>query len=57
MGHTWIVKGAGAHKLIRADVNLTKNAIAFYRIRRRESNRHERIAAAEYHFPNKTFHE
>jgi hypothetical protein len=57
MGHTWIVKGAGAHKLIRAEVNLTKNSMEFYRIRRREPNRHERIAIADYHFPNKTSHE
>jgi hypothetical protein len=57
MGHTWIVKGAGAHKLIRAEVNLTKNSIEFYRIRRREPTCHELIATADYHFPNKTFHE
>jgi hypothetical protein len=57
MGHTWIVKGAGAHKLVRAEVDLMKNAMEFYRIRRREPNRHERIAIADYHVPNKTFHE
>jgi len=57
MGHHWLVTGAGAHKLIRADVDLTKNVIAFYRIRRREPNVHEMIATAKYHFPNKPFKE
>jgi hypothetical protein len=52
MEHTWIVKGAGTHKFVRAEVVLTKNMIAFCRIRRRESNRHERIATADYHFSN-----
>jgi hypothetical protein len=51
------VKGAGTHKLIRAEVNLTKNSMEFYRIRRREPNRHELMAIADYHFPNKPFHE
>jgi hypothetical protein len=57
MGHWWLVKGAGSHKLIRADVNLTKNSIEFYRIRRREPSVHELIATAHYHFPNKPFKE
>ena len=57
MGHWWRIRGAGAHKLIRAEVDLTKNKISFYRIRRREPNRHELIATAKYHFPNKPFKE
>jgi len=57
MGHWWQVRGAGAHKLIRAEVDLTKSKIAFYRIRRREPSRHELIATAKYHFPNKPFKE
>lgn len=57
MGHSWQIKGAGAHKLIRADVDLTKNIISFYRLRRREPKVHELIATAKYHFPNKSFKE
>ena len=57
MGHWWLVQGAGAHKLIRADVDLSKNKIVFYRLRRREPNVHEMIATANYHFPNKAFKE
>jgi len=44
MGHSWLVKGVGTHKLARTEVDLTKNTIAFYRIRRREPNVHELIA-------------
>jgi len=57
MGHWWLVQGAGAHKLVRAEVDLTKNKISFYRIRRREPSVHELIAVAKYHFPNKPFKE
>ena len=57
MGHWWSVQGAGAHKLVRAEVDLTKNKISFYRIRRREPSVHEPIAVAKYHFPNKPFKE
>jgi hypothetical protein len=57
MGHRWLVQGAGTHKLIRAEVDLTKKTISFYRLRRREPNVHELLAAAKYHFPNKPFKE
>jgi len=57
MGHHWLVPGAGTHKLVRADVDLTKNSIAFYRLRRREPNVHELIATADYHFSNKPLKE
>ena len=57
MGHWWLVPGAGAHKLVRTEVDLTKNTISFYRLRRREPNVHDFIAHAKYHFPNKTFKE
>jgi len=55
MGHWWLVPGAGGHKLVRAEVDLTKNTISFYRLRRREPNVHELLAHAKYLFPNKTF--
>ena len=57
MGHWWLVQGAGNHKLVRADVDLTKNKILFYRIRRREPTVHELIANVDYHLPNKPFNE
>lgn len=57
MGHRWIVKGAGSHKLVRAEVDLTENEISFYRLRRSEPTVHEYLGDAEYHFPNKPFKE
>jgi hypothetical protein len=57
MGHWWLIPGAGAHKLVRAEVDLTKNKISFYRLRRREPKVHELIATAKYHFPSKPFKE
>jgi hypothetical protein len=57
MGHWWKVPGAGAHKLVRVDVNLTKGTIAFYRIRRREPKIHELLATAKYKLPNKKFNQ
>lgn len=57
MGHRWHVKGAGSHKLVRAEVDLTKNRILFYRLRRREPNVHKFLGTADYHFPDKPFKE
>ena len=57
MGHWWQILGAGAHKLLRAEVDLTKNRISFYRLRRREPRKHELLALVNYHFPNKPFKE
>jgi hypothetical protein len=57
MGHWWWIPGAGAHKLIRVEVDLSKNKILFYRIRRREPRKHELIGQAMYVFPSKKFRE
>lgn len=51
MGHDWIVKGAGAHKLVRVDVDLTAKEITFFRLRRSSLGVHENLGVAEYHFP------
>ena len=39
MGHWWKVPGAGAHKLVRIEVNLKKGTMKFYRIMGRVSGR------------------
>ena len=57
MGHWWKVWGAGAHKLVRAEVDLTKNKISFYRLRRREPKRQELLATAVYKMPKRKFNE
>jgi hypothetical protein len=55
MGHRWILSRVGPHRLVRAEVDLTKNEIVFYRLRRREPNDQECLGTAEYHFPKKAF--
>jgi hypothetical protein len=57
MGHWWQVNGAGAHKLVRADVDLNKNLISFYRLRRREPKKQELLATAKYKLPKRVFKE
>jgi hypothetical protein len=57
MGHWWKVPTAGAYKLVRVEVNLTKSKISFYRIRRREPRKHELLATAKYNLPNRKFKE
>jgi hypothetical protein len=55
MGHHWILSCIGPHRLVRAEVDLTKNEIAFYRLRRREPDDQECLGTAKYVFTNKTF--
>jgi hypothetical protein len=57
MGHWWKVNGAGAHKLVRVEVDLNKNLISFYRLRRREPTKHELIATTKYKLPMRVFKE
>jgi hypothetical protein len=57
MGHRWILSCAVAHRLVRAEVNLTKNKIDFYRLRRREPEEQQHLGTAEYHLPRKAFKE
>jgi hypothetical protein len=55
MGHRWILSAAVAHRLVRAEVNLTENKIDFYRLRRREPENQEHLGAANYALPKKPF--
>jgi len=57
MGHHWALEYIGAYRLVRADVNLTKNKIDFYRLRRREPDDQLHLGTAEYQFPKKAFYE
>ena len=57
MGHRWILPCVVAHRLVRAEVDLTKNKIDFYRLRRREPDEQEHLGTANYRFPNKPFNE
>jgi transposase-like protein len=53
MGHHWILECIGPHRLVRAEVHLTKNKIDFYRLRRREPDDQQHLGTAEYRFPSK----
>jgi hypothetical protein len=55
MGHTWILDENWSNKLVRADVDLTKYEIIFYRLRRRDPQNYIYIGTAEYHFPVRDF--
>ena len=57
MGHRWRLSGEVAHRLVRAEVDLSKNKIDFYRLRRREPDDQQHLGTAIYRFPNKPFNE
>ena len=57
LGHRWILAGAVAHRLVRAEVDLTKNKIDFYRLRRREPEDQTHLGTAVYRLPMKKFKE
>ena len=55
MGHRWILSATVAHRLVRAEVDLTENKIDFYRLRRREPENQEHLGTANYDLPKKPF--
>ena len=55
MGHRWLVDADWAHRLVRAELDLTQNIIRFYRLRRRTPHLHVYIGYVDYTFPNKKF--
>jgi len=57
MGHRWILPCACSHRLVRAEVDLTKNKIDFYHLRRREPEEQQHLGTAEYLLPKKAFKE
>jgi transposase len=57
LGHRWILSKAVAHRLVRAEVDLKKNKIDFYHLRRKEPETQRHLGTAEYHLQRKTFKE
>ena len=55
--HTFEVSPAWTHRLVRAEVNLTKGEIHFYALRRREPDHHHLLATHKYKTPQKRFRE
>lgn len=57
LGRRFLVDPLWPHRLIRAEVDLTKGQIRFYRLRRREPGQQPLIKSAAYEPPTKPFHE
>ena len=57
LGHTFDVSPIWLHRLVRADVNLTKGQIRFHALRRKEPHEHLLLATHHYNVPTKRFHE
>lgn len=57
LGHSYQVDPAWPNRLIRAEVDLTRGQIRFYRLRRREPKQQPLIKTIAYLIPMKPFHE
>jgi hypothetical protein len=57
LGRRWPVDPLWPHRLVRAEVDLTKGQIRFYRLRRREPGQQPLIKTVPYQPPTKRFHE
>ncbi len=55
LGHSFAVDPLWPHRLVRCEVNLAKNQIRFYRLRRREPNDQPLIKSLPYHLPKRRF--
>lgn len=57
LGHTFPLSALWCHRLIRADVNLTRHEIRFHALRRKDPHNHLLLATHDYKPPTKRFHE
>jgi transposase len=57
LGHSWLVSATWCHRLVRAEVDLTKERIRCYTLRRREPKRQPLVVTIPYQVPTKRFHE
>lgn len=57
LGHTFEVSGLWCHRLVRAEVDLTKHKIRFYALRRKEPGKHVLLSTHDYEPPKKRFSE
>ena len=56
-GHTFEISAVWTHRLVRAEVDLTKGTIRFYALRRREPDHHHLLATHKYRTRKKRFRE
>jgi hypothetical protein len=57
LGRRYPVDPLWPHRLVRAEADLTKGQIRFYRLRRREPKQQPLITTISYKPPSKAFHE
>ena len=57
LGQSFLVDAAWPNRLVRAEVDLTRGEIRFYRLRRREPKQQPLIKTIPYQTPKKRFHE
>ena len=57
LGHTFELSSLWCHRLVRADVNLTRREIRFHALRRKDPHNHLLLATHDYQPPTKRFHE
>ena len=57
LGHTLELSSLWCHRLVRADVNLTRHEIKFHALRRKDPHNPLLLATHDYDPPTKRFHE
>lgn len=57
LGRTFELSSLWCHRLVRADVNLTRHEIRFHALRRKDPHHHLLLAKHAYNPPNKRFQE
>jgi len=57
LGHLFPVNANWPHRLVRAEVNLTRERIRFYALRRRDPSYQPLLREVHYDFPKRRFHE
>ena len=57
LGHTFDVSPIWIHRLVRANVDLTKGQICFYALRRKDPHNHLLLATHDYNTPTRRFKE
>ena len=56
-GRTWSLAEVWPHRLVRAEVDLDKDKIRFFRLRRWEPDSQPQILEVDYRLPNRGFQE
>ena len=57
LGHTFDISPVWSHRLVRAEVDLTKGQIRFHALRRKDPHNHLLLATHDYDTPTKRFQE